>query len=139
MADVAENLRAWLLDDSTIDTQVGSTRVGQLRSLQEWSYPRITFFRTGTEDELKTLDSPVGEAPFRNFFDIECASEDVDAAADLAERIKTIGNNYSGSFGDMTVNTLLIEDHNDDYIPKGVYDDAAVFVSSLAVQVIGAA
>ncbi len=137
MADAAENLRTFLLADSSLLTSLGD-QCGQIRTLQEDSYPYCVFFRTGTDsDTERALTQTVGTLPFRKFFDIEIVSGDLDEAVDIAERIKTYADGFSGTFGDTTIQGVFIEDHDDDYQSRSVDDDEAIFVQALQVQLIG--
>lgn len=139
MADAAENLRTFLLADATLLASLGD-QCGQIRTLQADSYPYCVFFRTGTDgDTERTLDQAVGTLPFRKFFDIEVVSNDLDEAADIAERIKAIADGYGGAFGDTTIQGIFIEDHDDDYQSRAVADDEAVFVQALQTQLVGVA
>lgn len=139
MADATENLIAFLLDDSSLSASLG-TRCNQIRGLQEFTYPFCVLFRTGTDgDTERTVDQSVGTAPFRKFYDIEVVSDDVDEAADIAERVKAYADGYSGAFGDTTIQGLFIEDHDDDYQARAVAGDEAVYVQALQAQLVGVA
>jgi len=139
MADTAEDLRTFLLADATILATV-STRCGQVRAMQDWAEPFLLFFRTGTDgDTERTLNQSVGTKPFREFFDLECVSDNLDEAADLAERIKTYADQFSGTFGGTTIQGMFVTDHDDDYQPRGISDDEAQFVNALRVELIGVA
>ncbi len=139
MADTAEDLRTFLLADATILATVAS-RCGQVRAMQDWTEPYIVFFRTGVDSDTERLaNQSTGTKPFREFFDIECISDNLDEAADLAERIKTIGDQFSGTFGGTTVQGIFVEDHDDDYQPRSISDDESNYVTALRVEVVGVA
>lgn len=139
MADAAENLRTFLLADASLLTSLGD-QCGQIRTLQADTYPFCVFFRTGTDgDSERTVNQAVGTSPFRKFFDIEVVSNDLDEAADIAERIKTYADGFSGTFGATTIQGLFIEDHDDEYQARSVEDDESIYVQALQVQLAGVA
>jgi uncharacterized protein YheU (UPF0270 family) len=139
MADTTENLIAFLLDDSSLSSSLG-TQVGQMRALQEWEYPQAIVFRTGTDgDTDRTLDQAVGIKPFRQFYDIEIVSDDVDEAVDIADRVKVIADGFNGTFGATTCQGIFVEDHDDSYQPRGVDEDEAVYIQALRVEILGVA
>ena len=138
MADVAENLRTFLLADSGISTTLGAERIGQNRAQQDWGYPYVVFYRSGTDSE-RCIGDAVGLAPFRHFFDVECVSSDIDGAADLAEAIKTYADNFTGTFGTQSVQLIAIEDHDDEYQPRTPLSDEAVHIAAINVELMGVA
>lgn len=138
MADVSENLRTFLLADATVSGLVGGERIKQNTALQGWAYPFVVYFRTGTESE-RTLDESAGTAAFRHYFDIECASDDIDEAADLAEAIRAYADGYDGTFGTMTAQGVFVDSHDDDYDPRLIGDDDPIHVAALRFEIAGVA
>ena len=139
MADAAENLRTFLLADSSLLASLGD-QCNQIKALDADTYPFCVYFRTGTDpDTDRTLNQSVGVSPFRKFFDVEIVSDDIDEAADIAERVKTYADGFSGTFGGTTIQGLFVEDHDDDYRSRAVADDEAVFVQALQLQLVGVA
>jgi len=139
MADAAENLVTFLLADSSLSTSLG-TRCNQIRALQDFAYPFAVLFRTGTDgDSERTLNQGVGVSPFRKFFNLEVVSDDIDEAADIAERVKAYADGFGGTFGDTTIQGIFIEDHDDDYQSRAVLDDEAVYIQALQLELVGVA
>ena len=87
MSDVGKNLRTYLLDDPAISFQLAAERIHQNKVPQEEIFPFISYFRRGTQDE-HTTDESNSAQPFRHLFDLECVSDDIDQALDLAELVK---------------------------------------------------
>ncbi len=101
MSDVGKNLRTYLLADPAISFQLAAERIHQNKVPQDEAFPFISYFRRGTQDE-HTTDEANSAEPFRHLFDLECVSDDIDQALDLAELVKArLGDRaaYSDSFG----------------------------------------
>lgn len=136
MADVAENLTKFLLDDTTgIALKVGS-RICQNLVPQGKKYPWIWFQRTGT-DNNRCLGE-VGETPFSHTFAVECISDDINEAETLADLVRARCETAacgSASFGTGTVSNVFCEDQADDYLPQGANLDSGEHVAALQVEV----
>lgn len=131
--DVAENLIAFLLDDEDIAELVG-TRVGQDKIPQPKATPYIWLQQAGVNYETCT-DAEHGEEPVDWLFDIESVSDDVDEAAELAGMVRRRLHAYRGDFGDSTVQAVLVEDHEDDYIPRNEFEDAGLHAATFRAAV----
>lgn len=141
--NLAEDFRAFCIAQPTVAAFVGSSageaRVHQsraVRGMDELEYPFAVFFRRGTENE-DSLDDEVGQLPFRVYFDIECASNDLDESQDLADALRNVLHMYRGPLGTGSVQGIFVEDHDDDYQPRMASEDGATFVSSLQVEIHG--
>ena len=134
MSDTATRLRAHILADATIAAIIG-TSCHQSHVPQEITLPYVWFGRTGTED-IRTLDASAGLAPFSEAFDVEAISDDLSESQTLALAIKSRLNNYRGTFDDSTVKGIFVEDHNDDYMPRGVMSDEGFAVAAMRCEII---
>ncbi|GAA4442937.1 hypothetical protein [Bremerella cremea] len=131
-----ESFRAFCLSRPAIADLV-EDRIHQARAVGglEIRFPFVVFFRRGQQHESE-LDQAEGEEPFRQSFDVECASLDLGQSQDLADALKTL-HNYEGPLGAGTVQAIFIEDQDDDYQPRIAAEDAAVHVATLQVEIIG--
>lgn len=135
MADLGENLRTFLLADATILGLV-STRAAQGVVPQERAQPYLWFELRGTEND-DCLDDAVGHVPWKYLFDVECIANDIDTAQALAARVKAIAHLYRGSFGTQNVMGVFVEDHNDEYVPRGAGSDMdGLHVAALSLEII---
>lgn len=135
MADVAENLEAFLAADTSIKQKVGS-RVCQNSIPQGKKFPWIWFQRTGT-DNLRCLGETTN-TPFSQTFAVECISDDINDAEALADLVRARCESAacgSSSFGAGTVSNVFCEDQADDYLPKGADPNSGEHVAALQVEV----
>lgn len=134
MADIAENLRTFLLADSSVAAKVG-TRVDQNIVPQGKSLPFIWYQRTGTT-QLRCLNETVN-TPFSHVFAVECIGEDIDAVEELADSVRAACEAAAagGAFGTQTVANVFCEDQADDYVPKAADLNSGEHIAALQVEV----
>ena len=132
MADVATRLRTFLLTDATISQMVGE-QVHQGFVPENTAGDYIWFSRAAVEP-LRVLASGAID-PLSVRFDVEAISEDIDRSQSLAAAIRSKCDAYRGTFGDSTTQGIFVEDHNDDYTPRGVFSDDVLHVAALSVEV----
>lgn len=132
MADVATRLRTFLLSDATISGIVGE-RIHQGFVPETTSGDYIWFARSGVEP-LRVLASGVIE-PLSVRFDLEAISEDIERSQTLAAAIRNKLDAYRGTFVDTTTQGIFVEDHNDDYMPRGIFGDEVVYVAAMNVEI----
>lgn len=133
MADTAENLRTFVLAGASIANVIGS-RMAQNSIPEDYDLPYVWFRQAGVTYE-GTTDAAAGTAPDEYLYDLECVSDDVDEAADLAELVRTRLAFYRGALGDQTVQAIFVEDHEDDYFPRNADAEQGIHVASLRVSV----
>lgn len=136
MADLAENLRTVIVGSTAIVAEFGSMAapyaVIQGWEPQEDTLPRIHFARSSFSEEVDLSgDGGLTEQQF----DLEVISDDLDESQDIAHAARKFLNGKRGTFGTQTVQGVFVEDHNDDYIPKGVVSEEAYHVAALAVTI----
>ena len=140
MASVGENLRTYLTTNATITAALpNASTVGaiQQNKTDENGPARRIWFRRSSREQEVFLDGCKG--PEINFFDVECISDDIDEAIDLADAIKSEMNGYSGSFGAGYAQAIFVEDHSDDYLIKGIAADSGLHVAAIELKIITAA
>lgn len=139
-----DDLRAFILDDATVAAAIGERAhqnhqptadafaPGELDGDGD-ALPYVVYFRRGRELELST-DAAAGEDPHVEFFDVEIYGDDLGEVEAIADAIKALGP-YRGAFGAGAVNGFFVEDHSDDYIPRGNLADAGLHLAALNVEV----
>ncbi len=138
MADVAENLRAFLSADTNGVAKAVGTRIHQDSVPQAKQFPFIWFQRTGT-DNLRCLGETTA-TPFSHTFAVEIVSDniaDVNPLADVVRtRLETAACGLTtGNFGAGSVSNVFCEDQADDYLPKGADLNSGEHVAALSVEV----
>lgn len=131
--DVAQNLRAFLLADTTIAGLV-SSRVHQNDVPQESDPPYVWYQLAGVEYEGVT-DAEPGTPPDTYLYDLEAVAGDVGAAANLGLLIRNLLAFHRGEFGDSTVQAVFVDDHQDDYIPRNDDADAGLHAATMRISV----
>ena len=134
MSDTGTRLRAHLLGNAAITAIIG-TSCHQGHVPQAVTVPYVWFGRANT-DPLRTLDSAAGQAPFVESFDVEAISDDLDEAQTLASALKARLECHRGTFDDSTVKGIFVEDHNDEYIPRGIASDEVFHVAAMRCEII---
>lgn len=134
MADVAENLIAFLLTDATVNAAVGGNRICQTHVPQEFEPPLIWFQRTG-ETMNDCLDAAPGDDPHEVMFDLECVAATEGAELSLAEAVKDKLHGFRGAFGSQQVQAVFCEDHQDDYEPRSIDSDSGLFVAAMQIMI----
>ncbi len=132
MSDVATRLRSFLLSDAAITREVGD-RVHQAH-VPESSEGDYVYFQRSTIEPLRTLDASNID-PLYTSFDVEIISRDLEQCQFIASIVRAKLDCYRGAFDDATVKGIFVEDHNDDYIPRGTYADEGVHVAAMSVQI----
>ena len=140
---ITESIYTDFLSRPEIDAVV-SGRIAQNNMRQEWATDGtyIIYFHRGTDGE-HTTDSPPGEEPFRQFFDLEVYGPDIAAVDELAETLKSGKGNftgynlYRGQFGQGAVQGIFVTDHNDDYQPRTTMHDEGLHAAFLDIQIAG--
>lgn len=134
---VDEDLRtklATIINDATIPIEEGKVSDTRART-------RVWYRRANSNTDV-FIGGNAGLTETR--FDIEVHGENIATVQTLAASIKALHsagglNGLSGAFGSSSVLGIFVEDHSDDYEPKGGFEtDTGLHVCSLDVQVIEA-
>ena len=132
---IGEDLRTFLLEDSSISTAVGGSRCYQNEAVENYAGTFIWYSRSDTEP-LQTLDEAAGVRPWSEFIDLECISDSIDAAIDLGDLIRT-KHATRGTFGAGTVSGLFIGSQSDNYLPRGDASDDGLNICAFNLEIIG--
>ena len=137
MASIGEDLRTHICNSTacaaffTTITADGCVEQNTIR--QQAPSPRIWYQRAGSEEPVDC--GGAGGLVFSRW-DIECHSEDIDKALDLAAAVKARLDGHLGSFGSRRVQGVFVEDHDDEYEPGGVASEEGLYVAALSAQII---
>ena len=139
MSQVAKDLRTFLGADATIATLVGAApngRIHQNHVPQDKAFPFVWYAQSGLLDG-DVLAEAAGSAPYGREFDVECVSDDVDKAVDLAEAVRNRLRNFRGVIASTReVQAIFCDEHSEDYVPRGNEGDIGLHVESLRATVI---
>ena len=140
MATLNENLRTFLLNIPELVAIVG-TKVYEQHVPQRDDttltpdVPFVWFAQAGT-DYVRTTNDPVGSPPFWVTFDIECVSDQIAQAINMANIIRAHSESYRGTFGDQTIQLLQVDDQDDNYVFRNPSADSGLSISSLSTTII---
>lgn len=134
MATIGENIRAAMIADSTGVEALVSGRIHQNNVPESIVHPRVWFTRAASFEEV---DNDGNGGLTDSSWDIECHALTLDAAESVADAVKTLLNGHRGAFGGDTVQGIFVEDHDDDYLPKGLGEDDNnhIHVASISAQI----
>lgn len=134
MSQFASDFRSFLLDQVAIAAAVGThVHVGSVP--QPTNPPYVWIGRGGVSHE-RTLGQAQGETPFEERWDLEVWSDELGEVQDIAELIRGL-DCAKGAFGDGTIQCLYVEDHADDYSPKGNFGDEGYDLAALSITIYG--
>ena len=136
MLDIMEAIRAYLLTLANLS----GVHVGEV--VPEGTGETYVWLNRSGEtvtDELSNVYDIDGIS-----VDVEIVSEDIDTCRLLTRAVKFWLRRYplhSQSFQDdfgntRTIHAFRVEDHDDNYIPKGLQDDSELHVGALSVEVM---
>lgn len=120
LADIRVGLRAYLLDDSAISTQVGGARIYPIKLPQGQVQPSIVFMRvSGLGDHH--MQGPSGLA--RSRIQIDCWAQSAQTAVELANLVKERIDGFRGSMewdddspgNAVVVQGIFFESEREDY------------------------
>jgi hypothetical protein len=136
MADIGENLRTAIVSSTAVlhvfADAAGANRVCQAIEPEEPEHPRIWYGRSGSNEDV---DLAGAGGLVEDTFDVEVISDDLDEAQDIAMVVKRFLNGKRGTFGGGSVQGIFVQDHNDDYIPRGISDESGLNVAALSVSI----
>ena len=125
-----EALKSYLVSDTTGVNSTVSGRIHQNTIPLVSSRPNIWFMRSA-EHHITAMSGGTGLR--KTSFDVECIATSGDAAIDLADEVKSRLHAASSTTAGVNIRTMLVEDHDDSYAPKGLGSDDGLHVSALDV------
>jgi hypothetical protein len=90
--------------------------------------PGWVWFRRALSNR-DTYLSGVQFSAYESFFDIEVVNQDIDIAQNTADTLKSELNGFFGAMGTDFVQGCWVEDHEDSYVMRSVFNDDAGFHS----------
>lgn len=133
MADIATNLRAFLLADASI-AELAGDRIHHNHVPQNKTRPFV-YFRRRSTNHIVCLDDANGQTPDDFSFDVEAIANNPDDADALGGYVRNRCHCFRGTFGDATAKGVFVSDVADDYQPMGTGGDAGLTVIPLDVEV----
>ena len=136
MASIGEDIRTFIINSTGIAsnfTSIGAIGVVEQNKVRETApSPRIWFQR---DNETEMLDLSNEGGLVESHWNLEVHTEDDDTRFDIADAVKQRFNGYLGVFGSRKVEGVKIEDHEDDYFPRGVGEEDGLYVAAMAATI----
>lgn len=136
MASIGEDIRAFIIGSTGIATHfdaIGAIGVVEQNKIrQQAPDPRIWFQRDNS-NEVTDLSGTGGLVESR--WDIEVHTDVDGTRFDIADALKRRFNGYFGAFGSRSVQGVFIEDHEDDYFPRGVGKEDGLYVAAMSATI----
>lgn len=133
MAAIDVDLRSWLLADAAIAAATAN-QVHKSHAPESASGTYVIYLRRGLDHE-RTTDQQPGAAAFREYFDVEIYGDTVAAVETVAGLLRAKDCTV-GTFGERTVQAVFVEDHSDDYVPKGNDADEIIAFAALQLEIV---
>lgn len=132
-------MRSFLLGDPFVVALTGG-RVHQNYVPDADPGGRYIWFTRRTVSYDDCMDTETDE-PIAELFDLECWGRDLGEVQELATAVRRRLHRYGigsrgNQFGDGTVQVINVQDHEDDYVPRGGYEDRPLHVASFDVEVV---
>lgn len=74
--------------------------------------------------------------PLREYFDVECVSDDPAEAVEVGDAVRAALHGKSGTIGDHVYSWVGVADASETYVPRNMSAEEYLFISSLDVEVI---
>lgn len=137
MASVGEDIRAFILASTGIADALATLNrtnvVAQNNMPEKPPDPRIWYRRAGT-DTIRCLGGEAG--PHNEEWDLEVLGGDNDEVLAIVAAVKARFDGHRGTMGSSrTVSAIFVDDHDDDYEPRGVASEEAVNVAALRLTI----
>ena len=137
MSTAGEQLRAYIAADPQIAAIV-SDRVHQQMAPNRYEGPYIWFAQYDS-DYVREIDG-VEYEPYERNWDLECIARDIQTAYQLEQDLrKRLPDGFRGRMAGGFVHALFTNEHESDYIPRGVAfaEDEGVFVQHFRIDMHG--
>jgi hypothetical protein len=136
MASLGEDIRSAIVGSTAILAEFAGA--AKPHACEQNTYPenppdpRIYFRRAREETDRFLNGDPMTT---ESEWDVECIGTGDDTVLDLAAVVKSTFDGHSGTFGARTVQAVFVEDHDDDYIPRGVGSEDGFTVAALRLRI----
>lgn len=133
---IVADTKAFLAGRAAIAAVV-ATRVSYNRVPMGYDGPFLWFARRTIDRSEDTTDEAVGSRPFRVLFDVEAVSMDGEDCDTLGDALAALSN-YRGAYGNgSTVQAIFVQEHSDEYVPRGKDADEDLEVAAFQLEVVG--
>jgi len=136
VASIGEDIRSFIVGSTSIATHFTAiSKIGvveQNKVRQDAPDPRI-WFQRDQSNETTDLSGTGGLVESR--WNIEVHSNSDDNRFNIMDAVKRRMNGYLGTFGSRSVQGVFIEDHDDDYFPRGVGTEDGLYVAAASAVI----
>lgn len=138
MATLGQDFRAFIVGSTSIaaaSTAWTITKPGvvELDKIGEQPpRPRVWMQRRRENEEL---DLSGNGGLVESTWDLEIISTDHSDRYSITNAIKRRLNGHEGTMGTRTVQGIFVEDHDDDYLPRGLAGEDAFYLSALSATI----
>lgn len=136
MASIGEDLRTFIIGSTGIATHfpaIGKIGVVEQNKIREDAPDPRIWFQRDRENEQTDLAGEGGLVESQ--WNIEVHSNDDDKRFEIMDAVKRRLNGYGGVFGSRAVQGVFVEDHDDDYFPRGVGTEAGLYVAAISATI----
>ena len=133
---LGEDLRTIIIGSTGVQAVVSDISDAgkcQQNTIEQGTVAPFVWYQRSIEDKQRCLDGAVQNHTAT--FDVECVSDDIAEAQDLAAAIKTLLDGYNGALGNSFAQMVTVEDHTDGYLVK-VATDEGIHVAALEVKIV---
>jgi hypothetical protein len=131
MADVAENLRAYMLTSTPLKAL--TSHIAENKVPQPTPDKYIWVAQNGKVYD-QTTDDAAGVAPRSVLFDCECCAKELRDSVAIADEVRALFP-YRGTFGDMTIKGAFVNDQSEDYTSVNEMADDGIHSQSLQIEI----
>lgn len=134
MSALVQDILGYLVADTTGVYSYTSNRVCQNHVPEIYGRENYIWLGRSSETAVMAMDGPTGLRDAS--VDLECVSTTLSTAESMAEAVRTRLDGARTSTGTDTIAWIEVEDHSDDYLPKGIGEDDGLHVAALSVSVL---
>lgn len=129
----AEDLRTFVLTESDITDVIGTRMYENTVPGSTTTLPFV-WYRMARREFAGVLGQQESK-PWQEFYDVECVSDDLDQAHDLAELVRLKLDAHYGTMGSGTYAWVHVLDQYEDYVPRNIEADEHLQIVSLQIEV----
>ena len=119
---------------STAITNVVSSRIHTAKAPVQYRNSSYIWLNRQSDTRDMAFDGPTGIR--RAKFSIECVANTVSSAIDLADLVRARLDGSASTSSSPVVAIMLVEDQDDEYVPRNTGEDDGFYVSALSLDCI---
>lgn len=133
MRNIPRDTVTFLLTQATVTKLVGK-RIFHGSVPQTQADPYIWISRSGSE-QLECLGDSAGQEPFRQYLDVECISDDIGKAQEIADAVESLFP-FTGTYGSASVQGAFCNSQDDSYVSRNTARAEFTHFAALSLEVI---